>query len=341
MDLEKLASRARITLIFISMVGMVVVAGGIFLTLAVLSHAANSPANDWVIGLYGVGGPMGLVAAGLLMIVIPWVIYPITSLLFKRAIEVRYQTDQFLSTLDAQQAQLEKIRTIVSLSDAAKQVAYRAQDLEALRTAINEDMDKGDFEGATILANEMERRFGYVLEADRFREQIQNTSRAAIDNRVREAGDQVDILLAKSEWFGAIREAERIQRQFPAHPEARKLMERIEVARDTHKRELLKDWKDAVAKDDIEQSVSLLKQLDQYLSPSEAVAYKETARDVFRKRLQQLQAQFALHVHDKSWSEALRIGQQITEEFPNTRTATEVRERLPILQQKAQAGATA
>ena len=338
MDLEKLASRARFSLTIISAIGIMVVATGVFLTLTVLSHAASADYHDnnWVVGLYGVGGPMALIATGLLIAVIPWALYPITTLLFKRAVEVRYQTEQFLSTLDAQQLQLEKIRNIVSLSDAAKQVAFRAQDLQALRAAINEDMDKGDFEAATILANEMERRFGYVLEADRFREQIQITSRAAIDNRVREASDQIDILLAKAEWFGATREAERIQRQFPAHPEARKLMERIETARDEHKRDLLKNWKDAIARDDIEQSVSLLKQLDQYLSPSEATTYKETARDVFRKRLQQLQAQFAIHVHDKSWHEALRIGQQIMDEFPNTRTASEVRERLPILQSNAQ-----
>jgi len=335
MDLEKLASRARFTLTVIGLLGIMVVAVGVFLMLTVTSHAANSPINSWVDGLYYVGGPMALIAGGLVMIVIPWALSPLTNLLFRRAIEVRYQTEQFLTALDAQRLQLEKIRDVICLSDAAKQVAFRAQDLQALRSAIREDMDKGDFEGATILANEMERRFGYVLEADRFREQIQATSRAAIDERVREAGDQIDVLTEKFEWFGATREAERIQRQFPAHPEARKFTERIETARDAHKRELLKDWKDAIARDDIERSVNLLKQLDQYLSPTEAAAYKETARDVFRKRQQQLQAQFAIHVHDKNWGEALRIGEQITSEFPNTQMAAEVRERLPILQENA------
>ncbi|MCL2648613.1 MAG: hypothetical protein FWD61_16680 [Phycisphaerales bacterium] len=344
MDLEKLASRARCILSVISLLGLLVMAAGLFLTLTVLSHVAGSAdsyARDWVEGLYYVGGPMALVAAGLLMMVIPAVLYPITSLLFRRAIDMRYQTEQFLTALDAQRRALEKIRDVACLSDAAKQVAFRNQDLQALRAAIHEDMDKGDFEAATILANEMERRFGYVLEADRFREQIQATSRAAIDARVRETSNQIDILIAKLEWFGATREAERIQRQFPAHPESRKLMTRIESARDEHKLELLKDWKDAVARDDIERSVKLLKQLDQYLSPSEATAYKETAHDVFRKRQQQLQTQLAQYVHDKNWSEALRIGQQITDEFPNTRMAAEVRERLPILQENARLSAPA
>jgi len=94
-------------------------------------------------------------------------------------------------------------------------------------------------------------------------------------------------------------------------------------------------WNEAVAKDDVDRSLALLRELDQYLSISEAEAYKESARDVFRKKLQQLGVQFALHVHDKNWMEALRIGRQITDEFPNTRMAAEVRERLPILEEKA------
>ena len=57
---------------------------------------------------------------------------------------------------------------------------------------------------------------------------------------------------------------------------------------------------------------------------------------VAARRLQQLGVQFALHVHDKNWGEALRIGRQITDEFPNTRMAAEVRERMAILQGKAQ-----
>jgi hypothetical protein len=49
-----------------------------------------------------------------------------------------------------------------------------------------------------------------------------------------------------------------------------------------------------------------------------------------------LGVQFALHVHDKNWLEALHIGRQITDEFPNSRMAAEVRERLPILEGNAQ-----
>ena len=158
----------------------------------------------------------------------------------------------------------------------------------------------------------------------------------AIDQRVADTAEHVELLLTRYEWADATHECDRLLRLFPTHPEARRLPDKIVVARDGHKRELLKMWKEAVTRDDVDRSLELLRELDQYLSTAEAEAYKESARDVFRKKLQQLGVQFALHVHDKSWAEALRIGRQITDEFPNTRMAAEVRERLPILAEKAQ-----
>jgi len=181
----------------------------------------------------------------------------------------------------------------------------------------------------------MERRFGYAQEVDRVRDQINEKSRAAIDQRVADTVEHVELLLTRYDWADATRESDRLVRLFPTHPEARKLPGKILRARDDHKRDLLKMWKEAVAKDDVDRSLELLRELDPYLSTAEAEAYKESARDVFRKKLQQLGVQFALHVHDRNWNEALRIGRQITDEFPNTRMAGEVRERLPILEEKA------
>ena len=153
--------------------------------------------------------------------------------------------------------------------------------------------------------------------------------------RVRETVENINALISRMEWANANREADRLRRQFPDHVEAQRMRDRIDTAKDNQKRDLLKRWSDATAKDDLDTSVALLKELDQYLTPAEAEAYKENARDVFRKKLLQLQAQFAVQVHDKNWAEALRVGNQINTEFPNTRMAAEVRERLPILREKA------
>ncbi len=336
MDLEKLASRVRSTLLAVCLVGVLIAGFGALLTATVINHVSGKPGGFWVDALGSAAGPMSLAAAGAMIACLPWAIWPLTSLLLRRAQDGRYRAEQLMGTMETQRQLLEGLRETSSLSDAAKQIAYRAKDLEMLRQAIREDMGKQDFEAATILADETERRFGYGKEADRWRTQINATSGAAIEARVRETVEHVESLVSKYEWPMAIREADRLRKQFPDHLEAQRLRDRVDSLRDAHKREILQAWKEAIAKDDLDASVLLLKQLDQYLSPSEAEVYKDNARDVFRKRLQQLHAEFKLHVHDKNWVEALRTGRQITSEFPNTRSAAEVRDRLDILQTKAQ-----
>ncbi len=341
LDIEKMAAKARTVLTTISLIGVLVLVAGIGLTVVVFMNTKAATGADWVAAMDHADGPMMLIAVGVLMTCMPWGVMQIAGILLSRAQDDRYHRDQVISAIENQNKSLDAIRDVSSLSDAAKQVAYRAKDLEALRAAIREDLQRGDFEAATMLVNEMERRFGYALEADKIREQINQSSRAAIDQRVRDTVEHVELLLTRYEWDDATRECDRVLRLFPTHIEARRLPSKITMARDGHKRELLKMWKEAVAKDDVDRSLELLRELDQYLSAAEAEAYKESARDVFRKKLQQLGVQFALHVHDKSWNEALRIGRQITDEFPNTRMAAEVRERLPILEEKAQQPAVA
>lgn len=329
MDLERMAARAKATLGALSVLGLVIFAFGV----AVLAINLNAPANsvpriDSTAAV--VSGSIGLLLFGLSV-----VLRPVLQVAFRRATDERWRYEQTMGALESSRSILEQIRDTTSLSDSAKSVAFRTKDLDALRRAIREDIDKGDYEAATLLADEMERRFGYKDESDRLREQIQNSSKAAIDARVRDTAERVEGMLKKFDWPAAQREVDRLLRLFPLHADARKLPERIGAARDSHKRDLLKQWRDAVSRDDVDRSVDLLKELDQYLTPNEAEAYKESARDVFKKRLQQLGVQFALHVHDKNWGEAHRIGRQIVDEFPNTRMASEIKERLPGLAAKA------
>jgi hypothetical protein len=341
LDLEKLTAKARRVLRTISLLGMLVTLLGAALTIVLAIRTTRTPGNDWITGLQQANGTLVLAGIGLLIAAMPWGILQLVRILIRRTLDDRYHRDQLITALEAHSKKLDQLSEVTALSDAAKQVAYRAKDLEALRAAIREDLSRGDFEAAMMLVNDMERRFGYAQEVDRIREQINHSSRAAIDQRIADTVEHVELLLTRYEWPDATRECDRLLRLFPTHSEARRLPEKIARARDDHKRNLLKMWNEAVARDDVDRSVELLHELDQYLSSSEAEAYKEGARDVFRKKLQQLGVQFALHVHDKNWAEALRIGQQITDEFPNSRMAAEVRERMPILSEKAQTPAAA
>jgi hypothetical protein len=327
MDLERIAARAKLLLGMLSILGLVVFAAGATVFAINLTATKQTPRIE-------TGAALITATLGLLAFVIMLGLRPFVDILQRRTADERARYEQMMGAVDQSRSLLEQIRDTASLSDSAKQIAFRAKDLDALRRAIREDIDKGDYEAATLLADEMERRFGYKEEADRLREAILNSSRAAIDARVRDTVDQVETMLKKHDWADAQRTCDRLLRLFPLHVEARRLPERVGAARDSHKRDLLKQWRDAVGRDDVDRSVDLLKQLDQYLSPSEAEAYKESARDVFKKRLQQLGVQFALHVHDKNWAESLRIGRQIMEEFPNTRMANEIKERLAGLTEK-------
>jgi len=73
-----------------------------------------------------------------------------------------------------------------------------------------------------------------------------------------------------------------------------------------------------------------------YLTPNEALALQEAAKDVFRTKLHNLGVQFAMAVSDKQWNSALDIGQQIIKDFPNSRMCGEIREKLHVLRQNVQ-----
>ena len=102
-----------------------------------------------------------------------------------------------------------------------------------------------------------------------------------------------------------------------------------------HKKDLLARWDKAVKNNDVDQGVELLKLLDNYLTPTEAAALEESARGVFKAKLHHMGVEFTKFVTEKEWSQALKLGKEIIQEFPNTRMAQEVRDKLPVLEERA------
>ncbi|MGA1980808.1 MAG: hypothetical protein ABSG99_09685, partial [Sedimentisphaerales bacterium] len=80
-----------------------------------------------------------------------------------------------------------------------------------------------------------------------------------------------------------------------------------------------------------DRSLEILRDLDQYLTPNEGLALQEAARDVFRTKLHNLGVQFSLAVSGRQWAKALETGNEIIRDFPNSRMAEEIREKLDIL----------
>ena len=78
-----------------------------------------------------------------------------------------------------------------------------------------------------------------------------------------------------------------------------------------------------------------MKELDQYLTPTEGLALQESASSVFRTKLHNLGVQFSLAVSERQWQKALQTGQQIVGDFPNSKMAHEIRSKMDILHERA------
>jgi outer membrane protein assembly factor BamD (BamD/ComL family) len=90
-----------------------------------------------------------------------------------------------------------------------------------------------------------------------------------------------------------------------------------------------------VKRNDTDASIGILKRLDLYLTPAEAESMQETVRSVFKDKLNALRTQFSLAVQDHHWHEAVRLGETIMTDFPNSRIATEVKESMDSLRKRA------
>lgn len=238
------------------------------------------------------------------------------------------------SLLTSQEQSHRKLIDLASLSDQAKSLIFREREIEAFRATIHEDLMRQDYRTAEMLIDAIEERFGYEEEAQRLRRELAQSRRASADEKVDAAIARIDSIIDRRQWPQAIREATRLQEVMPDNERIAALPGRIEAARNRHKRELLQQYGDAVRKNDIDRSIELLKQLDMYLTPQEGAALQESARGVFKAKLHNLGVQFAVSVTDQQWASAVETGQEIMREFPNSRMAQEVRQKIDTLRAK-------
>jgi hypothetical protein len=230
---------------------------------------------------------------------------------------------------------LQTIGENILLSEEAKSIAFREKDRDALRAAIDYEFNREDWEAALYLADQMEKRFGYRQEAEQLRERIARGRTQQRHLELATVMESVDQLIAAHNWDEAAGLIETIKSQFAGEFEVESLSEKLDQARNEHKKHLLKQWDEAVQQNDIDQGIEILKELDKFLSPTEVAALEESARGVFRAKLHNLGVQFSLLVAEKHWDKALEVGEEIVNEFPNSQMAQEIRERLDTLKAKA------
>jgi hypothetical protein len=281
-----------------------------------------------------------LLAAGCLGIIGLIASAPIAlSLRAARESHLKHQ-EALMTALTDRLEQLSILLNLVSeqqlLSDRAKQVAFREKDREAVRRAVQEEMAAHDWDAAFVLANDIETSFGYKQEADGLRAEI-NARRSEIRRReLAELMAPIDRHIKAELWGAALQEAQDLMRQFPGEQQVQRLPEEIENRRQMRKTQLRESWQEAVNRHDVDGSIEILKKLDLYLTPAEAESMQEIARNVFKEKREGLRTRFALAVQEHKWAEAIRLGDEIIHDFPNTRIAQEVREKMDALRQRAE-----
>lgn len=312
-----------------------IIASLAMIVVGVLIGTGTLPAGAeaaWIPILWLVGPPLLVIAATVLMTCV-------LNLLGKTESAAHRTHDVLLDVRAGVEEQTRLLRAVAEntqLSDAARSIAHREREQDVLRQAINEDILREDWEAAYYLVEQLERRFGYKLESEQLRKDIDTSRSTLVSRKVDEAAEQVKNLMATHDWERARRGMDQLTKRFAEHPLVKTLPQEFEQRRSEHKRRLLKEWDQAVQRDEVDRGIRVLRELDQYLSPDEAEALKEAARDVFRARLHQLGVQFKLAVTDGEWAKAMGIGRQIMSEFPNTRMAKEVKERYSVLEQRAE-----
>ena len=118
MDLERIAARAKALLGALSLLGLVVFAAGATVFIMNLSAAKVPPRIDT--GAAMVSGTLGLLA-----FVLTLALRPVVDIMLRRAADQRAQYEQMMGAAERQTGLLEQIRDTASLSDSAKQIAFR------------------------------------------------------------------------------------------------------------------------------------------------------------------------------------------------------------------------
>ncbi len=242
---------------------------------------------------------------------------------------------QIRENLAENKSLLEQISRGVRLSEAAKTIAYRDTDRQQLRTSVMEKLHQQDFETTYAMIEDIAGRNEYKQLAGELKLTADKYRNATDLERVNQIISYIDKLLEQYQWTSASVQIGRLQALYPDSQQAKEMQHRLAEKKEQRKRELLAAWDQAVKKADTDYSLTILKELDLYLTPSEGLALQEAASEIFKNKLHNLGVQFALAVSEKSWSKALETGQEIIRDFPNSRMADEIRSKLSILRELA------
>lgn len=233
-------------------------------------------------------------------------------------------------------AGLAQINHSTRVSETAKAIAFRDADRLSLRQTVFEKLQLQDFDGANDIINEIAQRPEYSGLAKDLREQAEKYRTATAQERTNQMIAHIDKLIDDCQWVRASSQTEELVKASPDSERAKAMRQKLLDKKEERKKILLAAWDDAVHQHETDRSLEILRELDHYLTPNEGMALQEAAKDVFKEKLHNLGEQFSLLVSEKQWNSALDIGQQIVEDFPNSKMAEEIRAKMDVLRQNVQ-----
>jgi hypothetical protein len=244
--------------------------------------------------------------------------------------------EEVTGALEKISTNLQQINHSTRVSETAKAIAFRDADIQSLREAVLEKLEKQDFNGANEIIDEVSKRPEYHELAEQLRTWADKYHTASDQERINQVISHIEKLFENCQWARASAQIEGLISAYPNSEQAKEMRQKLFDKKQERKRILLAAWDDAVRNQETDRSLEILKELDFYLTPNEGLALQEAARDVFRTKLHNLGVQFSIAVTEKKWASALDIGQQIINDFPNSKMSEEIRGKLDVLLQNVQ-----
>ena len=275
-------------------------------------------------------------AAALLM-----TIFAVLFLMYENIRSIKANTERLESAiemLNKNRAVMAEIAGVQRLSEAAKAILLRESDRQALREAVLEKLYQQDFEATGAMIEEIAGRAEFGSLADELRVSADKYHNAGEQERINQIIAHIEKLFEDYQWLKASAEIDSLAKFYGDSERAKALRQELFDKKEQRKKELLQAWDEAVKRCQTDRSLEILRELDLYLTPNEGLALQESARDVFRTKLHNLGVEFSFAVADRRWDNVLQSGEQIIRDFPNSRMAQEIREKLDILRQRAGTG---
>ena len=230
---------------------------------------------------------------------------------------------------------LTQISQASRLSDTAKEIVYRDSEQIELGEAALTKLHQHDFDDADAMVAAMAEHPKYQKLAERLKLKADKFRSATEEGRINQIIAHIEDLLDQKLWIQAVAQIDGLMRNFPYSEKAKTMPARLQERKDLHKRQLLADWDLAVRNKEADRGLEILKELDLYLTPAEALALQESASTVFRTKLHNMGVEFSVAVTENNWKKALETGRQIVQNFPNSRMAAEIRGKMDILLERS------